>query len=179
MLCNFSRKYRITSYNVCYTKLLRFYGFAGECGKQGQYIVVGHDKRFSGEHFAAAVAEVLAANGFKVWLTDGATPTPVISYAVVDKKAAGAVNITARITSYNVCYTKLLRFYGQRASMVHRLANHHGCPGERRDRNRPDDFAAQVVKDGPCRLVDTGLVVEAVGQAADHDRQPVTVIRIV
>ena len=58
-------------------------------------MVVGHDKRFSAEHFAAAVAEVLAANGFKVWLTDGATPTPVISYAVVDKKAAGAVNITA------------------------------------------------------------------------------------
>jgi alpha-D-glucose phosphate-specific phosphoglucomutase len=64
-------------------------------GKQGQWIIVGHDKRFSSEHFAAAVAEVLAGNGFKVYLTDGATPTPVIAYAVVDKKAAGAVNITA------------------------------------------------------------------------------------
>ena len=73
-------------------------GFANyliEGGNQGKEVVVGHDKRFIGEHFAAAVAEVLAANGFKVWLTDGATPTPVISYAVVDKKAAGAVNITA------------------------------------------------------------------------------------
>ncbi len=73
-------------------------GFANyliETGNQGKEVVVGHDKRFSGEHFAAAVAEVLAANGFKVWLTDGATPTPVISYAVVDKKAAGAVNVTA------------------------------------------------------------------------------------
>jgi phosphomannomutase len=64
-------------------------------GNQGREVVVGHDKRFSGENFAAASAEVLAANGFKVWLTDGATPTPVISYAVVDKKAVGAVNITA------------------------------------------------------------------------------------
>jgi phosphomannomutase len=73
-------------------------GFASyliEIGKQDQSIVVGHDMRFSSEHFAAAAAEVLAANGFKVWLTDGASPTPVISYAVVDKKAAGAVNITA------------------------------------------------------------------------------------
>jgi alpha-D-glucose phosphate-specific phosphoglucomutase len=73
-------------------------GFANyliESGDQGKEVVVGHDKRFSGEHFAAAASEVLAANGFKVWLTDGATPTPVISYAVVDKKAAGAVNITA------------------------------------------------------------------------------------
>ncbi len=64
-------------------------------GKQGQWIVVGHDKRFASENFAAAAAEVLAGNGFKVHLTDGATPTPVIAYAVVDKKAAGAVNITA------------------------------------------------------------------------------------
>src|SRR3990172_2523961 len=73
-------------------------GFANyllEQGKKRQSVVVGHDKRFSSEHFAAAVAEVLAGNGFKVWLTDGATPTPVIAYAVVDKKAAGAVNITA------------------------------------------------------------------------------------
>jgi phosphomannomutase len=66
-----------------------------EKGRQGQWVVVGHDKRFSSEHFAAAVAEVLAGNGLGVYLTDGATPTPVIAYAVVDKKACGAVNITA------------------------------------------------------------------------------------
>ena len=58
-------------------------------------VVVGYDRRFASEHFAAACAEVAAANGLRVWLTDGATPTPVISYAVVDKKAAGAINITA------------------------------------------------------------------------------------
>ena len=56
-----------------------FANYLTEGGKQGESVVVGHDKRFSGENFAAAVAEVLAANGFKVWLTDGATPTPVIS----------------------------------------------------------------------------------------------------
>jgi phosphomannomutase len=64
-------------------------------GHGGEPIVVGHDKRFSGEHFAAAVAEVLAANGFRVLLTDGAMPTPVISYAVLAQGAAGAVNVTA------------------------------------------------------------------------------------
>jgi alpha-D-glucose phosphate-specific phosphoglucomutase len=58
-------------------------------------VVIGYDKRFASEGFAAACAEVLAANGLRVWLTDGATPTPVISYAVVDKQAAGAINITA------------------------------------------------------------------------------------
>jgi alpha-D-glucose phosphate-specific phosphoglucomutase len=63
--------------------------------KKGESIVVGHDKRFLSEYFAQTVSEVLTANGFHVYLTDGATPTPVIAYAVVDKKATGAVNITA------------------------------------------------------------------------------------
>jgi len=64
-------------------------------GKGGEKIVVGHDKRFSGENFAVAVAEVLAANGFHVLLTDGASPTPVISFSVLAQGAAGAVNVTA------------------------------------------------------------------------------------
>lgn len=64
-------------------------------GKQNDWVVIGHDKRFASEHFAAACAEVLAANGLHVWLTDGATPTPVISYSVVARQAAGAINITA------------------------------------------------------------------------------------
>ncbi len=73
-------------------------GFASyllDQGQGGQTIVVGYDKRFASEHFAAAVAEVLAGNGFRVLLTNQATPTPVISYAVVAQGAAGAVNITA------------------------------------------------------------------------------------
>jgi phosphomannomutase len=64
-------------------------------GRKGEWVVVGYDKRFASEHFAAAAAEVLAANGLRARLTDGPTPTPVIAYAVVDKKAAGAINITA------------------------------------------------------------------------------------
>lgn len=73
-------------------------GFANFIHQQGlaeKGIVIGYDKRFQAEFFAAAAAEVLAANDIHVWLTDGATPTPTISYAVVDKQAGGAVNITA------------------------------------------------------------------------------------
>ena len=62
---------------------------------QGNGIVVGYDKRFHSENFAAAVAEVLVGNDIPVYLTQEATPTPVISYAVLTQKAAGAVNITA------------------------------------------------------------------------------------
>lgn len=63
-------------------------------GKSGS-VVVGHDKRFLAEHFAASVAEVLAGNGFHVWLTPTATPTPVISYSAKKRGALGAVNLTA------------------------------------------------------------------------------------
>jgi phosphomannomutase len=64
-------------------------------GQEGADIIVGHDRRFAAEAFAGAAAEVMAANGFRVWLTNGATPTPVISFSIVDKGAAGAINITA------------------------------------------------------------------------------------
>jgi len=73
-------------------------GFASyilEGGKIGSTVIIGHDKRFASEEFAAAAAEVLAANGLIVHLTNGPTPTPVISYAVVARKAVGAINITA------------------------------------------------------------------------------------
>src|SRR3712207_2346274 len=56
-------------------------------------LVVGFDTRFGSERFAAAAAEVLGANGIHVFLTDRATPTPVISYAILDKHAGGAVKI--------------------------------------------------------------------------------------
>jgi len=64
-------------------------------GNKGKWFIVGHDKRFGSENFALAASEVLAGNGLNVYLTDGATPTPVIAYAVVHRKAAGAINITA------------------------------------------------------------------------------------
>ncbi len=66
-----------------------------EEGHAGKEVVIGHDMRFHSENFAAAAAEVLAANGLKVWLTDGATPTPTIAFAIVNKKAVGGINITA------------------------------------------------------------------------------------
>lgn len=72
-----------------------FASYLKENNGEGNWVVVGYDKRFQGEFFAEAVAEVLAGNGLKVHLTDGATPTPVISYSVVEKSAIAAVNVTA------------------------------------------------------------------------------------
>jgi phosphomannomutase len=58
-------------------------------------VVIGYDKRFAGDDFARTAAEVMAAHGFHVYLTNDATPTPTISYSVVAKGANGAINITA------------------------------------------------------------------------------------
>jgi phosphomannomutase len=58
-------------------------------------VVVGYDRRFASEYFAAAAAEVLAGHDFHVLLTESETPTPTISFSVVHHKAAGAINITA------------------------------------------------------------------------------------
>jgi phosphomannomutase len=64
-------------------------------GNRDARVVVGHDKRFAAEYFAAAAAEVMVGNGFQVWLTDGSAPTPVISYSIVEREAIAGINITA------------------------------------------------------------------------------------
>jgi phosphomannomutase len=69
--------------------------FVHETGQAPNGIVVGYDTRFVSEHFAAASAEVLAANGIKVYLANTSIPTPTVSYSVLDKKAGGAIVITS------------------------------------------------------------------------------------
>ncbi len=58
-------------------------------------VVVGYDTRFESEDFAAAVAEVLAGNGIRAYLTDRANPTPVVSLGILSQKAGAGVMITA------------------------------------------------------------------------------------
>ena len=63
-------------------------------GKQ-PFVVIGFDRRFLSEKFAARTAEVLVANGFKIALFTEAQPTPLVSWAVKELGAAGGVMITA------------------------------------------------------------------------------------
>lgn len=64
-------------------------------GQSRDGLVVGYDTRFGSERFAQAVAEVLAGNGVRVYLCDRPQPTPVVSYAVLDRHAGGGVVVTA------------------------------------------------------------------------------------
>lgn len=72
-------------------------GFATYLKREGGSgaVVVGYDRRFQSEDFAATTAEVLAGNGFQVHLTRNAAPTPVISFGIAHTGSLGGVNITA------------------------------------------------------------------------------------
>jgi phosphomannomutase len=61
----------------------------------GKGLVIGYDTRFASEDFAAAAAEVAAANGIKVYLSSKPIPTPEVSFGTVAKQAGAAVVITA------------------------------------------------------------------------------------
>jgi phosphomannomutase len=66
-----------------------------QSGLADKGLVIGYDTRFASEDFAAATAEVAAANGIKVYLSPKAIPTPEVSFGTVAKKAGAAVVITA------------------------------------------------------------------------------------
>jgi len=85
-------QYTFENVRYCAEGVARYVKAAGLAAKG---LVVGYDTRFASEDFAAATAEVLAAHGIDVWLFDRPAPTPLACFAVLDKRAGGAVMITA------------------------------------------------------------------------------------
>ena len=58
-------------------------------------VVIGFDTRFLSDRYAVEVARVLAGNGLLIDLCVADAPTPVVSFAVRETRAAGGVMITA------------------------------------------------------------------------------------
>src|SRR5881409_3968235 len=65
------------------------YWSANPIGGAANRAVVGYDRRFLSNQFAARTAEILAGNGFEVKLTSVPTPTPAVSLAVKAQRAIG------------------------------------------------------------------------------------------
>jgi alpha-D-glucose phosphate-specific phosphoglucomutase len=63
--------------------------------QDGAKVIVGRDPRFLGETFCSMAADILASYGITPLVIAEAAPTPTISYAVIQSKADGAINITA------------------------------------------------------------------------------------
>ncbi|MFI5200785.1 MAG: phosphoglucomutase/phosphomannomutase family protein [Candidatus Kapaibacterium sp.] len=58
-------------------------------------VIVGYDGRFLGREFAEFTARVLASEGLKVFIAKTVVSTPATSLAIIKKKLAGGVMITA------------------------------------------------------------------------------------
>jgi phosphomannomutase len=66
-----------------------------ERGEAAKGVVIAYDRRFASEHFAAAAAEVLLAQGIPVAYGAHAVPTQMSSFEVVERGAAAGIVITA------------------------------------------------------------------------------------
>ncbi len=58
-------------------------------------VVIGYDSRLNSDRFARFAAEVLAANGVKVYLFPELMPTPVVAWAVRELRCSSGIIITA------------------------------------------------------------------------------------
>jgi len=77
---------------VCAQSVAEYVANSGEAERG---VVIGFDRRFRSEHFAAAAAEVVAAHGLHVFLASAAAPTQAFSYSTMLRKAKAGIVITA------------------------------------------------------------------------------------
>ncbi len=75
-------------------------------------MVVGFDTRFLSDRYAVEAARVLAANGYKVYLTSADIPSPAISFAVRHLGAIAGLMITASHNPPRYNGVKLKAAYG-------------------------------------------------------------------
>ncbi len=61
----------------------------------GASVAIGYDSRINSDVFSRRCAQVLAANGIKVYLFPKLMPTPLLSYAVMRLKCQSGIVITA------------------------------------------------------------------------------------
>ena len=64
-------------------------------GKSDRGVAIAYDCRNNSERFAKVSAEVLAANGVKVYIFESLRPTPVLSFALRELNCIAGINITA------------------------------------------------------------------------------------
>ena len=75
-------------------------------------MVVGFDTRFLSDRYAVEASRVLAANGYKVYLTSADIPTPAVSYSVRHLGAIAGLMITASHNAPRYNGVKLKAAYG-------------------------------------------------------------------
>src|SRR3989339_731452 len=74
-------------------------------------LIIGYDPRFLADKFAEEIAKVMLEAGIDCFLTERDTPTPIIAWSVKDKKACGAVVLTASHNPPEYCGIKFIPEY--------------------------------------------------------------------
>jgi alpha-D-glucose phosphate-specific phosphoglucomutase len=80
-----------------------------QTGEASKGVVVAGDYRFLSEEFMQLTARVLAGHGITSFMCPVGTPTPTVSFELLRRKAAGAINFTA---SHNPAVYQGLKFNG-------------------------------------------------------------------
>jgi len=94
-----------------------------ESGAVNPSAAIAYDTRINSERFAKEAASVLAFAGIRVWLFDGARPTPELSYAVRKLGCIAGINITAshnpkEYNGYKVYYADGAQISGAQADAI-------------------------------------------------------------
>jgi len=122
--------------------------YVGAEGMPRQDLVIGYDTRFLSRESARAAAETVAAAGIPVVLADRPTPTPAVSYAVVARRAAGALMIPASHNPYSWNGIQFQADYGGSAApdIVRRIEAHlHQLDRSGQRRRKAKAAAVQTV----------------------------------
>ena len=80
-----------------------------QTGEASKGVVVAGDYRFLSEEFIQITVQVLAGHGITSYVCPVGTPTPTVSYELLRRKCAGAINFTA---SHNPAIYQGLKFNG-------------------------------------------------------------------
>jgi phosphomannomutase len=121
-------------------------------------VIVGYDTRFASDRAARAVADVIAAAGIPVLLSNDYCPTPAVSYNVKKLGAAGGVMVTSSHNPWNWNGVKFkAKFGGSATPAIMKVIE--------------DELAAGAMPAGKTASVEKGdlkpAYVEAVCQFAD------------
>ena len=134
-----------------------------ENGRTG--VMIGYDTRFGSPQFARLVADVVAGAGIPVKLANDYTPTPAVSLAVKQQKAAGGVMVTSSHNPWNWNGVKFkAKFGGSATPAIMKQVEDELHAGAAPSGNRADieevDFK-QAHIDAMCKFADLDLIAKA------------------
>ncbi|WP_040545551.1 phospho-sugar mutase [Mycoplasmopsis alligatoris] len=83
--------------------------------KLKKLVVIGRDNRRKSQDFALLFAQILAKNGIKVFYSKEITPTPFLSYLILQLQATIGINVTA---SHNPAVYNGVKLYNKNANQM-------------------------------------------------------------